>query len=45
MNRRTSVLARVPGFALAALMLSGMPAKAHLVTTGLGPVYDGVRTS
>ena len=36
------MLARVLGFALATLSLSGMPAKAHLVTTGLGPVYDGI---
>ncbi len=25
-----------------ALMVSGSPAEAHLVTTGLGPVYDGI---
>jgi hydrogenase/urease accessory protein HupE len=25
-----------------ALLLSGSPAKAHLITTGLGPVYDGI---
>jgi urease accessory protein len=25
-----------------ALMLSGAPVEAHLVTTGLGPVYDGI---
>jgi urease accessory protein len=25
-----------------ALLLSGSPAEAHLVTTGLGPVYDGI---
>jgi hydrogenase/urease accessory protein HupE len=27
---------------LLALALSGSPAQAHLITTGLGPVYDGV---
>ena len=25
-----------------ALLLSGSPAEAHLITTGLGPVYDGI---
>ena len=29
----------LPAFALA---LSGSPAQAHLITTGLGPVYDGI---
>ena len=29
-------------FPAAALLSSAMPADAHLVTTGLGPVYDGI---
>jgi urease accessory protein len=33
---------RRPAALLAALALLPMPAAAHLVTTGLGPVYDGI---
>jgi urease accessory protein len=33
---------RAPWLVPLALMLSGSPADAHLITTGLGPVYDGV---
>ena len=40
--RRTQLRARALWLAVSALMLSGAPAKAHLVTTGLGPIYDGI---
>lgn len=30
------------GAALSALLLAALPARAHLVDTGLGPVYDGI---
>lgn len=42
--RRTGALstARVAGLALGAAIVSSVPAAAHLVTTGLGPVYDGI---
>ena len=33
---------RAPWLVPLALMLSGSPADAHLITTGLGPVYDGI---
>ena len=33
---------RAPWLVPLALMLSGSPADAHMITTGLGPVYDGV---
>jgi urease accessory protein len=33
---------RAPWLVPLALMLSGSPAEAHLITTGLGPVYDGI---
>jgi hydrogenase/urease accessory protein HupE len=33
---------RALGLACAAAFVSAVPASAHLVTTGLGPVYDGI---
>jgi hydrogenase/urease accessory protein HupE len=33
---------RAPALALVALAITGSSAHAHLITTGLGPVYDGV---
>jgi hydrogenase/urease accessory protein HupE len=33
---------RASALALGALAISGVPVQAHLVTTGLGPVYDGI---
>ena len=33
---------RAPWLVSLALILSGSPADAHLITTGLGPVYDGI---
>jgi hydrogenase/urease accessory protein HupE len=33
---------RALSLAVPAFMLGGAPAEAHLVTTGLGPVYDGI---
>lgn len=33
---------RAPWLVPLALMLSGSPADAHMITTGLGPVYDGI---
>jgi hydrogenase/urease accessory protein HupE len=39
MNRRRF---RAPWLFALALLLSDSPAEAHLVTTGLGPVYDGI---
>ena len=40
-RHRTRAPVRVLWLA-AAFMLNGAPAEAHLVTTGLGPVYDGI---
>jgi urease accessory protein len=39
---RVACVAGFGGGVLTALMMSGSPAEAHLVTTGLGPVYDGI---
>lgn len=33
---------RLPGIAVAGALVAPSAAKAHLVTTGLGPVYDGI---
>jgi hydrogenase/urease accessory protein HupE len=33
---------RLPGLLIAAIVLAPSSARAHLVTTGLGPVYDGI---
>jgi urease accessory protein len=38
----TSRARRVVVVASAAVLIFAMPAQAHLVTTGLGPVYDGI---
>ena len=35
-------LARIGGMAFGAALLWPAPAEAHLVTTGLGPIYDGI---
>lgn len=35
-------LGRIPHALVAALLLLSLPAAAHLVSTGLGPVYDGI---
>jgi urease accessory protein len=39
---RTWMRVRALWLAAPALVLSGAPVEAHLVTTGLGPVYDGI---
>jgi len=41
-TRRIGPRLRVAWLPALALVLSGSPAEAHLVTTGLGPVYDGI---
>ena len=39
---RRTWMRRALWLAAPALLLSGAPVEAHLVTTGLGPVYDGI---
>jgi urease accessory protein len=40
--RITRLALDAPWLPVILLVLSGSPAEAHLVTTGLGPVYDGI---